>query len=117
MNTVIPKEIIDNYFKEIEIDDLNRASIRQVGAAVANAEKITGKEFIHFEMGVPGIAPSAVGVKAQKEALDRGVAAKYPNIEGIPELKEEASRFVKIFRQVLTGTISGPRPNTRAART
>ena len=27
MNTVIPKEIIDNYFKEIEIDDLNRASI------------------------------------------------------------------------------------------
>ncbi|MBO7260240.1 MAG: pyridoxal phosphate-dependent aminotransferase [Bacteroidaceae bacterium] len=97
MNTVIPKEIIDNYFKEIEIDNLNRASIRQVGAAVANAEKITGKEFIHFEMGVPGIAPSAVGVKAQKEALDRGVAAKYPNIEGIPELKEEASRFVKAF--------------------
>lgn len=97
MNTVIPKEIIDNYFKEIEIDDLNRASIRQVGAAVANAEKITGKEFIHFEMGVPGIAPSAIGVKAQKEALDRGVAAKYPNIEGIPELKEEASRFVKAF--------------------
>ena len=97
MNTVIPKEIIDNYFKEIEIDNLNRASIRQVGAAVANAEKITGKEFIHFEMGVPGIAPSAVGVQAQKEALDRGVAAKYPNIEGIPELKEEASRFVKAF--------------------
>lgn len=96
-DTVIPREVIDDYLKEIEITDLNKASIRQVLATVKNAEKVTGKEFIHFEMGVPGIPPSAVGIRAQKEALDRGVASKYPDIEGIPEMKEQAARFVKAF--------------------
>ena len=97
MKSVIPQEVIDGFLKEIEISDLNKASIRQVLATVKNAEKVTGQEFIHFEMGVPGIPPSAVGIKAQKEALDRGVASKYPDIEGIPELKEQAARFVKAF--------------------
>lgn len=97
MNTVIPANVIDDYLSEIEISDLNIASIRQIGAVVANAETVTGQEFIHFEMGIPGIDPSSFGVKAQKEALDRGVASKYPNIEGIPELKEQAARFVKAF--------------------
>lgn len=97
MNTVIPANVIDGYLSEIEISDLNKASIRQIGAVVANAETVTGQEFIHFEMGIPGIAPSSFGVKAQKEALDRGVASKYPSIEGIPELKEQAARFVKAF--------------------
>ena len=76
---------------------MNKASIRQVLACAMNAEKVTGTEFIHFEMGVPGIPAAAVGIKAQKEALDRGVASKYPNIEGITELKEQAARFVKAF--------------------
>lgn len=76
---------------------MNKASIRQVLACAMNAEKVTGTEFIHFEMGVPGIPAAAVGIQAQKEALDRGVASKYPNIEGITELKEQAARFVKAF--------------------
>lgn len=97
METVIPTQIIDNYLKEIEISDLNKASIRQVGAVVANAEKKTGVEFIHFEMGVPGIPPSRIGIEAQCDALKRGVASIYPNIEGVRELKEQASRFVKAF--------------------
>lgn len=97
MKTVIPQNVIDDYLKEIEVSDLNKASIRQVLATVNNAEQVTGTEFIHFEMGVPGILPSAVGIKAQKEALDRGVASQYPNIEGIPEIKTQASRFVKAF--------------------
>ena len=97
MKTLIPANVIDDYLKSIEVTDLNKASIRQVLACELNAEKVTGQEFIHFEMGVPGIPPSAVGIKAQKEALDRGVASKYPNIEGIPELKEQAARFVKAF--------------------
>lgn len=97
MNTIIPSQIIDDYLKSIEVQDLNNASIRQVLACVLNAEKITGQEFIHFEMGVPGIPPSSIGIKAQKEALERGVASKYPNIEGITGLKVQAARFVKAF--------------------
>ncbi len=34
------------------------------------------------------------------EALQKGVASKYPMIEGIPELKNEISRFVKNFLNV-----------------
>jgi len=97
MNTIIPKNVIDDFLKSIEVTDMNKASIRQVLACAMNAEKVTGKEFIHFEMGVPGIPAAAVGIQAQKKALDRGVASKYPNIEGITELKEQAARFVKAF--------------------
>lgn len=48
-------------------------------------------------MGVPGLPPSAIGVQAECEALQRGVASVYPIIDGIPEVKEQASRFVKAF--------------------
>lgn len=97
MKTVVPPSVIDDYLKEIEVEDLNRASIRQVLATVNNAEKVTGVEFVHLEMGVPGIPSSDIGVRAQKEALDEGVASIYPDIEGIPELKCQTSAFVKAF--------------------
>jgi len=51
-------------------------------------------------MGVPGLPPSAVGVKAEIEALQNGVASLYPDINGLPELKQEASKFVKAFIDV-----------------
>ncbi len=97
MKTVIEPSLIDGIMKELEIADIKTASIRQVGAIVRAAEAATGKEFIHFEMGVPGLPPSAVGVKAECDALQRGVAAVYPIIDGIPEVKEQASRFLKAF--------------------
>lgn len=97
MKTVIEPSIIDGIMKELEITDIKTASIRQVGAIVRAAEAATGKEFIHFEMGVPGLPPSEVGVKAECEALQRGVASVYPIIDGIPEVKEQASRFLKAF--------------------
>jgi aspartate/methionine/tyrosine aminotransferase len=53
-----------------------------------------------MEMGVPGLAPNPIGVQAEIEALQRGVASIYPDIEGIPVLKKEASRFVKLFLDV-----------------
>ncbi|MBO4590755.1 MAG: pyridoxal phosphate-dependent aminotransferase [Bacteroidaceae bacterium] len=97
MKTVFSKERVDELLRDMEIDDLNKASIRQIGAIARTLEEETGEEFIHFEMGIPGLPPSAVGTEAEIEALRRGVAAKYPNIEGIAELKTEASRFVKAF--------------------
>lgn len=97
MKTVIEPLVIDGIMKDLEITDIKTASIRQVGAIVRAAEAATGTEFIHFEMGVPGLPPSAVGVKAECEALQRGVASVYPIIDGIPEVKEQASRFLKAF--------------------
>ncbi len=94
---VVSPDIIDSIVKELEIDDIRSASIRQIGAVVREAEARTGVEYIHFEMGIPGLPPSAVGVKAECEALKSGVASVYPIIDGIPELKQQASRFVKAF--------------------
>lgn len=97
MKTIIEKSVIDGIMQKLEITDVKKASIRQVGAVVREAEAATGEEFIHFEMGVPGLPPSAIGVKAECEALQRGVASVYPIIDGIPEVKEQASRFIKAF--------------------
>ena len=97
MQTVFSKERVDALLRDMEITDLNQASIRQIGAIAHTLEQETGQEFIHFEMGIPGLPPSSVGVEAEIAALRRGVASKYPSIEGIPELKTEASRFVKAF--------------------
>ena len=94
---IVDPKVIDSIIKELEIDDIRSASIRQIGAVVRAAEARTGTEFIHFEMGIPGLPPATVGVRAECEALQRGVASVYPIIDGIPELKKEASRFIKAF--------------------
>ena len=50
-----------------------------------------------MEMGIPGLPAAQVGVDAQVKALQDGIAHSYPDIQGYPELKKEASRFVKAF--------------------
>ena len=95
--SIIDPKIVDEVAKELEINDIAAASIRQVGAIVRNVEQRTGVEYIHFEMGIPGLPPSQVGVRAECEALERGVASQYPIIDGIQPVKDEASRFVKAF--------------------
>ena len=63
-------------------------------------EKNAGVEFLHLEMGIPGLPPSQVGVEAECEALRAGVASIYPNMMGVPQLKNEASRFLKAFLDI-----------------
>jgi Aspartate/tyrosine/aromatic aminotransferase len=99
-NTPISRELIDKTIQEFHITDFSKATIREVKAIAAKAEKESGIEFIKMEMGVPGLPPSAVGVKAEIEALQNGIASLYPDINGLPELKEEASAFIKAFINV-----------------
>ena len=99
-NTPIERKIIDNIITEFNITDFSKATIREVKAIAAKAEAESGVEFIKMEMGVPGLPPSEIGVKAEIEALQKGVAGIYPDINGIPELKEEASKFIKAFINV-----------------
>lgn len=98
--SVIDPKVVDEVAKELEIKDIAKASIRQIGALVRTIEERLGVEYIHFEMGIPGLPPSAVGVEAECEALRRGVASVYPIIDGIQPVKEAASRFVKAFLDV-----------------
>lgn len=97
MNTPIDRALVDNIIRDLGIADFSRATIREVKAVAAQAEAASGVEFVKMEMGVPGLPPAAVGVEAEVEALRRGVASLYPDINGERVLKEEASRFVKAF--------------------
>ena len=99
---MIQKNIVDNLFAQFGTDDINQLSIRQVGKLVAQIEQQSGVEFIHMEMGVPGLPASHIGIEAEKEALNKGLASIYPNIEGIPFAKEEIARFVRLFMNIET---------------
>ena len=99
---MIPKQLVDGLFSQFGTEDINQLSIRQVGKLVAQIEQQSGVEFIHMEMGVPGLPASHIGIEAEKEALDKGLASIYPNIEGIPFAKEEIARFVRSFMNIET---------------
>ena len=96
-NSPFSKEIIDRKIRELRISDPGKASIREIVALANLVEEQTGEKFVRMELGVPGLPPAQIGVEAEIEALQRGVAAIYPLIDGIQPLKAEASKFVKNF--------------------
>ena len=95
--TPIKREIVDRLVSELGIKDFAKATIREVKQVAARAEQESGVEFIKMEMGIPGLPAAQVGVDAQIKALQDGIAHSYPDIQGAPVLKREASRFVKAF--------------------
>jgi aspartate/methionine/tyrosine aminotransferase len=99
-DTPINYEIVTQKIKESGITKIGDASIREIKKLVDMIEQATGEKFIRMEMGIPGLPPLKIGVEAQKDALDRGVAAIYPDIFGVKPLKKEIARFVKNFLNV-----------------
>ncbi len=96
-DTPISRSLIDGAIEKYGIQDFAKATIREVKAIAEYAEKESGVEFIKMEMGIPGLPAAKVGVDAQIKALNEGIAHSYPDIQGNPALKEQASRFVKAF--------------------
>ncbi|HRU85079.1 MAG: pyridoxal phosphate-dependent aminotransferase [Bacteroidales bacterium] len=96
-NTPIPYEVVKRKIQESKLPSVGKASIRELVKLVNEIEKETGIKYVRMEMGVPGLEPSQIGIDAEIEALKRGVASKYPMIDGVPELKKEIARFVKNF--------------------
>jgi aspartate/methionine/tyrosine aminotransferase len=86
--------------KTIGIPDPGSCSIREIVHLVNKIEEKTGVKFIRMEMGVPGLPAPSIGIEAEINALKNGVAAIYPNITGISQLKKETSRFIKLFLDV-----------------
>ena len=105
MKPIVDSQLIEQTLQKMEVDSLDQLSIRQLVAVVKNFEAATGQEFIHFEIGVPGLPCSRIGAEAQKAAIDRGVPAVYPAIDGEPELKQAASMFI----EAVIGTHISPR--------
>jgi aspartate/methionine/tyrosine aminotransferase len=99
-NTPIDYKTVSKKIEESGLKLVGTATIREIKKLVDEIEKSTGEKFIRMEMGIPGLPPAQHGVEGQIEALKRGVAAIYPDIQGVPELKYEFSRFLKLFMDI-----------------
>lgn len=97
---IFSEELVEQVVKELNIADLSRATIGEVLLVAQYLEKETGIPFIRMDQGSPGLPVNKIGVEAEKAALDRGVGSQYPAAAGVPELKQEASRFVKAFLNI-----------------
>ena len=98
------------------VEDLSEATIGEILLVAQYLERKTGLPFIRMDQGSPGLPANRYGVEAEKEALDRGVGSQYPPADGVPELKNAASRFVKAFIDIdidpsccipTTGSVAG----------
>ncbi len=99
-NTPIDREKVTSLISQCTVPSLDMANIRDIVRLVNRIEEATGEKFIRMEMGVPGLSPSRIGIDAEIEALNNGVASSYPMIEGVDLLKKEAARFIKLFMDI-----------------
>lgn len=97
---IFSEELVSEVVNELQIADLCNATIGEVLLVASRLEELTGIPFIRMDQGSPGLEANRIGVEAEKAALDRGVGSQYPPAAGIPELKEQASRFVKAFLDI-----------------
>jgi len=106
MKTPIDRSIVKQEIIAMGLESVGLASIRELNRIVNNIEAASGERFIRMEMGVPGLDPPKIAVDAEIEALKKGVGSKYPPFDGIPELKQEISLFVKNFINVDINPVS-----------
>ena len=97
MNTPLDYDIVTEAINEMDLGDFSEATIRDIQSLSRLLEERTGQPVIHLEMGVPGLKPSDIALKAEQEALANGCATIYPPNGGIPRIKNAASEFVKAF--------------------
>ena len=96
-NIPLPADLINLMALRAGIESSATASIREIVNMVDLIEKETGIRFIRMEMGVPGLSTPEIAVEAEIQALKKGVSAVYPEIAGIGELRQETSRFIRLF--------------------
>lgn len=99
-NIPISEDIIESVKEATGILSPGTASIREIVSLVNRLERETGISFVRMEMGVPGLPAPEIGTNAEIEALKSGVGSLYPDIAGLRSLKEESSRFLKLFLDV-----------------
>ncbi len=93
-------ELIKQLSQKNGLPDVGSASIREIFHLVNIIERETGLRYVRMEMGVPGLPTPSIGIEAEIEALKNGVSAIYPDVTGLPILKDETARFVKLFLNV-----------------
>lgn len=96
----LSRKELESAMGKLGINDIADATIRQISALASFLEEQAGEKMIHLEIGNPGLPANALGVETEREVLRRGIANQYPNIAGVPRLKENGSRFLKAFLDI-----------------
>jgi len=91
---------IDRALERLGMPDVASATIRQIVALASVLEQDAGEKFIRLELGNPGIPAETFGIEAQCEALRGGCPRMYPDVSGLPALKQGGSQFLKSFFDV-----------------
>jgi len=94
---VFSEEQVSAACRECKVVDLSRATIGEVLLVAQWLERTTGIPFVRMDQGSPGLPINKFGVEEEKEALTSRDCSQYPPADGIPELKEAASDFLKAF--------------------
>ncbi len=91
------RTLIQAVLDETGFDPAN-LSIRETNRLVTLIEGQLGVRFVRMEFGIPNLPYDPVAIETAAQAESRGqVSRQYPPFDGIPELKLEASRFIRNF--------------------
>ena len=93
-------ELVNEAAQVNHVADLSHATIGETLLVAQYLEQKTGLPFIRMDQGSPGLPINDYGTQAEKAALDKGANNQYPAAAGVPDLKHEASRFVKAFMDI-----------------
>ncbi len=96
----IATDTLKRIIEELHITDITTATIRQIAGLAKRLEEEASESFVHLEIGNPGLPAEFTGIEAEMEALRNGVANKYPDINGIPALKQAGHEFIKAFLDI-----------------
>ena len=77
--------------------DIPQASIREMNALVNDIEQAFDTRFIRMGFGIPGLPANPIAAKAEAAVLEQGIANSYSPFQGVQDLKEAGSDFVKAF--------------------
>ncbi len=81
--------------------DVRTASIREMNNVVNAIETDLGVQFIRMEFGVPGLPANPIAIEAETRGpRERNIGHVYAPFEGVPALKDEGARFVKLFMDI-----------------
>lgn len=113
---IFEEELIEQGCRACSIADIATATIGDMVLISQWLQKKTGIPVIRLDQGSPSLPQNRYGIEAEKAALDRGVGATYPAADGIAELKEATSEFLKAFVNIdispraclpVTGSVAG----------
>ncbi|MFV0522583.1 MAG: aminotransferase class I/II-fold pyridoxal phosphate-dependent enzyme [Mangrovibacterium sp.] len=99
-HTPISESVVNECLNKLRIENPGKATIRDIFMLSGLIQEQSGVEFIRMELGVPGLPASEIGINAEIEALQSGVASVYGMVDGIELLKRETARFVKLFMDI-----------------